>query len=166
MTDMTHMERINNILDHKDYQSYLEKIAFHEKNRIFCGHNMVHFMDVARIGYIMILEDGAKISKEFIYAAALLHDIGRFLQYETGQPHELASGDLAPGILADCGYSTHESKEIVQAIIDHRNKSIKDQRTLSAYLYRADKASRACHSCPAEEECNWDRSKKNMTIHY
>ena len=38
---------------------------------------MVHFLDVARIGTIIALEEGLKIDREWIYAAALLHDCGK-----------------------------------------------------------------------------------------
>ena len=40
---------------------------------------MAHFLDVARIGTIIALEEGLKLDWEWIYAAALLHDceIGR-----------------------------------------------------------------------------------------
>ncbi len=160
------MKRINKILEHQDYQTYLKKIAFHEKDRIFCGHDMSHFLDVARIGYILIMEDGLSLSKELIYAAGLLHDIGRFLQYEKGQAHEIASGHLAQAILSDCGFSDKEGQLIIQAIVDHRNQSIKEDKTLSGYLYKADKMSRACHSCPAEKDCHWNKEKKNMTLIY
>ena len=37
---------------------------------------------------------------------------------------------------------------------------------LSQLLYEADKKSRLCFLCPAEKECYWDLSKKNMTIQY
>lgn len=57
-------------------------------------HGMVHFLDVARIGTIIALEEGLKIDREWIYAAALLHDCGKHEQYEIGIPHE-------PGQCAD-----------------------------------------------------------------
>ena len=41
---------------------------------------MEHFLDVARLMYIYNLEDQAGFSKEMIYAAGLLHDIGRYEQ--------------------------------------------------------------------------------------
>lgn len=43
---------------------------------------MEHFLDVARLMYIYNLEDQAGFSKEMIYAAGLLHDIGRYEQME------------------------------------------------------------------------------------
>ena len=70
--------------------SNMEHLAEYEKNRIFCRHGMDHLMDVARIAYIENLEKNCGISKEIIYGAALLHDIGRYLQYTEGIPHERA----------------------------------------------------------------------------
>ena len=52
-----------------------------EADRRFCRHSMVHFLDVARIGTIIALEEGLKINREWIYAAALLHDCGKHEQY-------------------------------------------------------------------------------------
>ena len=61
------------------------------ETRIFCGHDMAHFLDVARLAYLFNLEENLKLEKEEIYTAALLHDVGRFVQYEDGTPHQLAS---------------------------------------------------------------------------
>ena len=62
-----------------------------EASREFCRHDVTHFLDVARLAWIENLERGLGVSKEEIYAAALLHDIGRHLQYEKGIPHDEAS---------------------------------------------------------------------------
>ncbi|MFQ9392946.1 MAG: HD domain-containing protein [Lachnospiraceae bacterium] len=72
------------------YRTCLSKIALFERDRIFCGHDMAHFLDVARLAYIFNLEENLGIEKEEIYTAALLHDVGRFVQYEDGTPHQLA----------------------------------------------------------------------------
>ena len=165
------MKRVNAILSHKDYNNYYDKIQSHEKDRIFCGHDMTHFLDVARICYILTLEKGLTIAKDVVYASALLHDIGRFVQYEGGNSHEIASADLCPGILKDCGYSEAEITTIVAAISNHRNKAVLDiadheQDAFLKCFYMADKSSRGCHSWPAESQCNWDLNKKNMSIEY
>ena len=67
------MERIDKILQHKKFQKYVKKNKKKEMNRIFCHHDLVHFLDVARIGWILNLD------KELLYGAALLHDIGRHI---------------------------------------------------------------------------------------
>ena len=38
-----------------------------EKNRKYCLHNINHFLDTARIAYILSLENNLKIPKDNIY---------------------------------------------------------------------------------------------------
>lgn len=160
------MDRVDLILENSKYQEYIDKIKQAEEKRIFCLHNMNHFLDVARIAYIMSLEEELQISKELIYATALLHDIGRFVQYEDGTPHEEASALLAPAILREAGFTKAEQDEILRAIREHRNREIAEEKNLAGIIYRADKASRACFACEAERQCDWKKSKKNMRVNY
>ena len=74
------------ILHNPRYRECVEKNRKYEEERIFCRHDMSHFLDVARLSWIENLEKGLGIEKELIYAAALLHDCGRFRQYEDGTP--------------------------------------------------------------------------------
>ena len=90
------MERIDRILAHPLFVSHLEKNRQAEEGRKFCRHDLQHLLDVARIGQICSLEEGQGLDRELVYAAALLHDIGRHLQYEEGIPHEKASAGIAP----------------------------------------------------------------------
>ena len=160
------MEKIDKILKHKLFLEHLEANNTAEADRRFCRHNMVHFLDVARIGVIINLEEEMGISKDWIYAAALLHDLGKHLQYSDGIPHEKASGEIAPGILRECGFEEKEAAIIVEAILAHRDSKVREERNLKGLLYRADKASRACFACKAEGDCNWKAGKKNPTIIY
>ncbi len=160
------MDRVNLILKNQKYQEYIDRIKQAEEDRIFCLHNMSHFMDVARIAYSINLEESLEISKELIYATALLHDIGRFMQYEDGIPHELASAELAPDILAETGFEEQEQTEILRAIREHRNKEVARESNLAGIIYRADKLSRPCFACKEEKQCDWKKSKKNMKITY
>ena len=73
------MERVNKICEHKLWKQAVEEISQLEEKRVFCRHNTEHFLDVARLAYIENLEKGLGIEKELLYAAALLHDICRFL---------------------------------------------------------------------------------------
>ena len=157
------MDRINAILNDKEYKEYLGKIKAWEKKRNFCKHNMKHFMDVARIAYMLTLENNMRVNKEIIYAIGLLHDIGRFVQYEDKTPHEKASAILAPNILNRCDFNAEEQKLILSCIINHRNKENK-QGSLEEVIYKADKLSRPCYDCKYESDCNWDKNKKNMGI--
>ena len=76
------MKRIDQILSHPVFREQFALLQEAEKDRIFCRHTMEHFLDVARLMYIYNLEDQAGFSKEMIYAAGLLHDIGRYEQME------------------------------------------------------------------------------------
>lgn len=137
-----------------------------EEGRRFCHHDMGHFLDVARLAMIFNLQEGLPLQEEMIYAAALLHDIGRWRQYEDGTPHEKASALLAPEILAESGFTEEEAGQILTAILDHRNAAARQDRTLSGILYRADKMSRSCFCCEAEAECDWKGDKKNLVLQY
>lgn len=108
---------------------------------------MSHFLDVARLSWIENLEKGLGIEKELIYAAALLHDCGRFRQYEDGTPHELAGAQLAEEILFDCGFEEPEREEILRAISGHREKSWHRRRACAGcFTGRIRKAGPALHA--------------------
>ena len=160
------MDRVNRILANDAYKVHLEKINAAEENRLFCCHNMSHFLDVARIAMLLSAKEGIELSKEIVYAVALLHDIGRHVQYADGTPHEKASVALAPEILDACGFDSKEQKVILEAIGNHRNKSIAQDSSLSGIIYRADKLSRPCFACKAEKECDWSKSKKNLYLEF
>ena len=100
--------------------------------------------------------------KEIIYAAGLLHDIGRFRQYEEGIPHEQASVRIAEGILRDCGFEESEREQVLELIQSHRTKQ--QEKSLSGLFYKGDKLSRNCFSCPVRDKCDWPEEKKNLSI--
>lgn len=161
------MSRLESIRSHPVYQDSCQKIQDAEQDRIFCRHGMEHFLDVARIAYILVLERNLSLSRDLVYAAALLHDIGKWKQYQEGIPHELASVQIAEIILADLPeeerFSREEVLQILTAIRGHR-KLQPDAEALEQILYESDKASRACYSCPSCTLCNWKTEKKNMEI--
>lgn len=158
------MERVNRILNHENYQNYLARNERAEESRRFCRHNMGHFLDVARLAVILNETEGYEADREVIYAAALLHDIGRWMQYEDGTPHEQASEALSEEILTDCGFNGEEKEKIRKAIRNHRNRAVMEEKTLSGLLYRADKLSRPCYACKAESECDWKKDSKNKEL--
>lgn len=160
------MERIDKILKHDLFLYHLHANEAAEAQRCFCRHNMTHFLDVARIGEMINLEEGLGIDREWVYAAALLHDMGKHVQYEAGTPHELVSAEIAPKILTECGFDDKETDVIICAIRSHRDVNVMEERNLKSVLYRADKASRACFACKAEGECNWKEGRKNLRIKY
>lgn len=164
MIELSRNVRVNRILASKKYQECYQRIEVCEKERIFCRHNMVHFMDVARLAQMENLRYEHGISQEMIYTAALLHDIGRYEQYEEGTPHELASLPLAEEIMTACGYSGEEREMVLDAIRNHRNAQVKGQPTLAGLIYDADKASRLCFCCQAQEACHKKDEKKRLEL--
>ena len=99
------MNRINKIYNLPIYRRELVYIGEDEKDRIYCKHNIEHFLDVARIAYIINLEKKMNYDKDIIYAVALLHDIGRHREYQEGVNHHQASADIAKDILRQTGYT-------------------------------------------------------------
>lgn len=161
------MERIHRIQSHPLFQTLWKKLQDAERERVFCRHTMEHFLDVARLMYIYALEDGVDLRKDVIYAAALLHDIGRYEQLISGTPHDIAGARLAGSIMQECGYHDDEIRSVQSAVLKHREHSGAEGReALSVYLYRADKKSRLCFSCPTREACNWSEEMRNLWIDY
>lgn len=128
------------------------------------------------------------LEKTLIYAAALLHDLGRAEENLTGTPHHEAGAKLSAQIMKDCGFSMEEIHMVCEAILNHRGSVVSELdgepknglqrareterdaarmrkgRRLAELLYRADKKSRCCFACPAAAECNWSDEKKNLQI--
>jgi len=160
------MTRYDKIVKHDSFCKYLEQINELEKERIYCRHNLSHLLDVARIAYIMNLEEGGCYSKDVIYGAALLHDIGKVEQYKEKIPHEKTGAEKAGAVLKECGYDEVEIKIVTAAILDHRRGPDKSGYRLSELLYEADKKSRICLFCQSKDSCNWSEEKKNSRIYY
>ena len=158
------MERVDRIIRNETFIWNMKKLLRLEQERIYCRHDMDHLLSVARIAYIKALEERIPVSKELIYAAALLHDIGRAAQYETGIPHDRAGVGIAEEILRDCGFTGDEQAEILSAISCHRSKDAAEESLLGTLIYDADKKSRACFMCKAQASCNWPMEKKNYNI--
>lgn len=154
------LQRAEQIRLHPVFQQEYARLQRMEQGRIYCGHDMNHFLDVARACWIRVLEQGLVLRKDVVYAAALLHDIGKGLQYESGTPHHLASAELAGVILPDCGYDSEEIQAITQAIRLHRKPTAEDA-PLVGLLYEADKKTRLCFCCNAGQDCNWPEDKRN-----
>lgn len=152
------MIRCNKIYKHPIYTEHTRFIAEKEKTRKFCLHNLEHSLDVARIGYILILERRLNIDKELFYAAALLHDAGRY----SGIAHNESGAALARQIMPDCGFSAEETELVANAIANHRINGRTDN--FSEVLYEADKKSRLCFTCSAQAECYWENEKRNHSI--
>lgn len=166
-TEIKDRDRIRLIQEHTLFRDLVMKIQSAERERVFCRHTMDHFLDVARLMYIYNMEDRAGMARDVIYAAALLHDIGRYEQITKGIPHDVAGAEIAAEIMQDCGYTGEEIGIVQSAVSAHRDQNSSDSvNRLAAYLYRADKKSRNCSSCPAQAACNWPEEKKNLWMEY
>ena len=174
------MERVNRILRHPDFIRLQEELDRLEADRRFCRHGMQHLIDTARLAYLFALESSADLPKDVIYAAALLHDIGRAEQYRNGTPHDVAGCAAAEPILAECGFAEEERDMILTAIGSHRKEK---SRVSGGAENRAGEAEQIAEGSGtqkkamakealaailyhAEAECNWAKEKKNMTLEY
>lgn len=168
MTDT--MERIDRILKHSLFRQCRTQIEEAEKDRIYCRHNLDHSMDVARIAYILNLEEQGMIEKELIYAMALVHDLGRSREYHDGTNHHLAGAEIAEEILSDCGFTEEEIQTVCRAVLAHRSEEASGGSSAEEYckklLYRADKLSRDCYDCKASKTCYWKDEIRNHQIKY
>lgn len=156
------MNQMEAIRRHPLFQQEYQRLWDAEQTRVFCRHDMEHLLSVGRLMHLYSLEDHAELPKELLYAAALLHDIGRHEELTRGTPHEIAGARLAGEILDDCHFPAREIQRIQAAILAHRQAGIRDP--LALYLYRADKRSRLCFACPAAADCYWPDEKKNLQI--
>lgn len=148
------MARVNQLIEREDYLHYMEKIDELEKERSFCKHGFEHGLDVARIAYAYLLEKGdAILSKEEIYAAAFLHDIGRWVEYETGEDHAEVSARLALPLLEACSFSLENIQVILQGIREHRRHPEDNLTLLGEALALADDWARDCRHCSAQTLC-------------
>ncbi|MBZ4644922.1 MAG: uncharacterized protein PWR27_862 [Petroclostridium sp.] len=159
------MKRIAKILENPQYIDYLNRNAEAEKDRVFCHHDLCHAVDVARVAYIMVLENRLMIKKDIIYAAALLHDIGRWKEYAQGLDHAEVSAQLAVDILIDSGFNSEERDFILRAIRDHR-KDGNQSTFFSSVLYKSDKMSRLCNECLAREQCKRFSDGRQPELYY
>lgn len=161
------MKRIELLLKNTQFLKELNQIEKLEETRIYCRHDLSHLLDVARISWILVLEQNLSIEKSLVYAAALLHDIGRAMEYREGISHDEASVQLAKEILPKCGFVEDEIHIICEVILGHRHeKQNHSSLLLQQILREADWRSRVCFRCKAEKTCKWSQERKNKTILY
>lgn len=157
------LELTNKIIKNEHYLRLVSELKELEKDRIFCKHDMEHFLNLARIAVIICSECSIDYDADIIYAAALLHDIGRVEEYHSGIPHDEASVVIASEILDETGCSAEKKAEIIRLIASHRTAE-SGKTELEKIFYRADKKSRLCFCCDAADECNWPEYKRNNDI--
>lgn len=160
------MSRVNQLLEHEDFISYVGKINESEKDRLFCKHGFEHGLNVARIAYAYLLEKGEMLLlKENVYAAAFLHDIGRWVEYETGEDHAEASARLALPLLEACRFSVDDIQVILKGIREHRRHPEDNLTMLGVALALADDWSRDCRQCSVQTKCHKYNQAMNQVIY-
>ena len=153
------------LLSNPEYLQLLAAIEEAERERIFCGHDLDHFMAVARIGRIISCEEKLGLPADDIYLAALLHDLGRLQEYEEGTPHDEAGVAVAASFLEAIAYPVEKRAAILQAVSGHRRQA-EEEPLLTGLIRKADKLSRPCFNCPARAQCKWPASRKNKSFRY
>ena len=172
MVTLLPSQRVDAIYKSGRYACALKRLEEAERERKFCRHDLKHFTDVARIAALLNAEFSAGCPADEIYAAALLHDIGRA---EHTADHAKASARFAGEILPECGFESEETERIIRAILAHGEKqediSIQTARerakgsgALSALILCADKLSRNCFDCAARGECYWKKKTERIWI--
>ena len=160
------MSRVNQLLEHEDYISYMKKIDESENERLFCKHGFEHGLNVARIAYAYLLEKGELLLlKEIVYAAAFLHDIGRWVEYETGEDHAEASARLALPLLEACRFRMDDIQVILKGIREHRRHPEDNLTKLGAALALADDWSRDCRQCSVQARCHKYTQAMNQVMY-
>lgn len=156
------MERVQPILQSPAYTGLMKQLEELERDRIYCRHGLPHQLDVARIAAILALERGVDCPRDVIYAAALLHDIGRVRQYTDGEPHARVGVEAAADILRGTAFAADEQADILQAVGRHQTGG--GACALVQLIREADHASRMCFACAARCTCNWPEERRNQTI--
>ena len=92
------LEYTQQLLEDQEYLALVKRLEQQERQRLFCRHGLSHFLDVARIAWIITLEqieqEGMNVEhlvqyKDQIYLTALLHDLGRLAEYNHIRSHVL-----------------------------------------------------------------------------
>ena len=159
------LERVEKIKNDLFYLKCLSLNDLKERGRQFCRHDYQHMVLVSEISYKMIMEDqgmerfiinegltGFSQARDIIYAAGLLHDIGRWRQYENGDDHALAGADMSIAVLERAGFTPKEIQITTRAIGEHRRAG-PGASYLGRVLCLADDLSRPCPTCQARPEC-------------
>ena len=162
------MDTVTRLIQHPLYKEKYDALQAYEKERLYCRHDMHHFMRVAQIADQIARENGLSFSTEEITLVALLHDIGRTMQYQNKISHAEASASFAREILLSLGYDGKKTEEIRKAIIAHSNRMDAKKRfarrgelqSLEEIVSFADQFSRECYSCAVKDSCKWKNGEK------
>jgi len=159
------LDRIDMIKKDPLYLECLSLNSLREQERVFCRHDQEHLEAVARISLKIITEavgldrfardqglEGTTQAAGVIYAAGLLHDLGRWRQYDAGEDHAGAGARLARPVLERAGFAKQEIGLVTRAITEHRRAG-PGASLLGRVICLADDLSRPCATCQARSEC-------------
>ena len=167
------------VLKHPEFLRIMNRIREQEAERIYCHHELEHALDVARIAWILFLEETVQtqsealdreermLLKDELYVCALLHDIGRSAQYETGIHHSETGLIIAKEILTDIECPVEWIGAILEVLAGHHGRSKKTKASdldLGYYIGKADHDCRLCFFCEAKDSCKWGLEDRNMTV--
>lgn len=164
---MIFLKRIELLLKVPLYQENMNLNAQEEQEARYCLHDFQHHLDVARIAYILVLENndlnyfikengvsGKLAAKEIIYAAGLLHDIGKWKEQQEGIDHASFGARVAREILPHAFFNPHEVEIIGRAIYEHSNIRT-EMSFLGERIHRADNLSRMSNFSLLCSECSY-----------
>jgi uncharacterized protein len=101
-----------------------------------------HTFDHTKRVYALCIKIGrdSRADLRILRAAALLHDIGRPQEVETGVSHSILSGEMSREILKSVGFSDKEIEQVTDAIRTHRfSEGVKPTSLEGEILSDADK---------------------------
>ncbi|TFH07587.1 MAG: HD domain-containing protein [Candidatus Thorarchaeota archaeon] len=102
------------------------------------AHTLDHIKRVYALS--MQIGEGLQISTKVVQAAALLHDVGRPKESESGVSHSILSGEMSKPLLQELAYTEHEIEQIMDAIRTHRfSEGIRPNSIEGKILSDADK---------------------------
>lgn len=143
------MKRIDLLVNDSLYNEYMQRNALEEKELGLCLHGIKPHFEIAHLTLKLMLENNEvdlfmeenglgshTAAAEVIYAAGLLHDIGRWKEYRDWEEHTPYSAKLARAILPRALFTSDEIEIICCAINEHRSIS-QDISFLGERLYRA-----------------------------
>ena len=96
------------------------------------AHGLDHTLRVTRLCEIIGEEENA--DRRILIPAAMLHDIARPIEEETGAPHEEEGAKIAELLLISLGYPDKQIPAITHAIRTHRYRSENKPLTLEAKI--------------------------------
>jgi len=166
------LKRVELLINEALYNEHMQRNVSQEVEPKIYEHGFHHHLDVARITYILILEhndlnyfvresglSGKLAAKEVIYAAGLLHDIGKWKEYKEGIEHASYGAMVARDILPRAFFNPNEVDIICRAIYEHSNIS-KDMSFLGERVHRADNLSRVYTERDFREQCSTMKNKE------